>query len=230
VRPISQAVEAAEEPKRSPRHGDMLADLRMVGDQVTQAVSVGVRLSLAWSEHRVTYTLVASDDEVAVLDGVQYLDGGPCVDAVNQARGIETTAPELMEEDPWRMFAQAASALGVGSTLTMPLTDHGRVLGSVNLYADSDHAFQGHHEELAEILGAWAPGALRQTDESFTARRLAQEPPRSLRAEGLVSRAVGMLAVRLGIDVTAADERLSEAAARAGITPHQLAEVLIRLA
>jgi GAF domain-containing protein len=229
VKPIAQAVEAAEEPKRSPRHGELLADLRTMTKQIQEIVSGTLRVSLVWSERRVTYTLVASDDEVAVLDGVQYLDGGPCVDAVEQARGIETTAPELMHDDPWRMFAQAAVALGVGSTLTMPLTDHGRVLGSVNLYAASDHAFEGHHEELAEILGAWAPGALSKADASFTARRLAQEPPRSLRAEGLIGRAVGLLAVRHGVDVAAADERLSEAAARAGITPHQLAEVLIRL-
>lgn len=200
-----------------------------MAQQIQQVVPGGVRLSLARSEHRVTFTLVASHDEVAVLDGVQYLDGGPCVDAVAQSRGIETTAPELMDEDPWRMFAQAALALGVGSTLTMPLTDHGRVLGSVNLYAASDHAFEGHHEELAEILAGWAPGALSRTDASFTARRLTQEPPRSLRAEGLIGRAVGLLAVRLGIDVAAAEDRLTEAAARAGITPHQLAEVLIRL-
>ena len=103
------------------------------------------------------------------------------------------------------------------------------VVGSVNLYGASGKAFEDHHEELAEMLGGWAPGAVRNADLSFNTRAMAEQAPQSLRAEGLITRAIGMIVVRQGTDVTTAQELLDTAANRAGIRPEQLAEALIQL-
>ena len=229
VRPIPQTIETATELDRNLGDGEVLSGLQSVGDEVSRLVPECIGLSLAWLEHGVTFTLTATDDDIAALDAVQYLDGGPCLDAVRDGHGIETTRPDLLGEDPWRLFAEATAAHGVHSTLTLPLTDEGRIVGSVNLYGATADCFDGHHEELARILGASAAGAIRNADLSFSTRRQAEESPDRLRAEEVTSKAAGVLAVRLEVDVETAQERLRDAARRAGIPTHRLAEAVIRL-
>jgi GAF domain-containing protein len=229
MKPMAQSIEVARAIDRYAGEGDTLAHLEAVGDEVQQVVPDCIGMSLAWTEHGVTFTVEASDEEIAHLDGVQYLDGGPCVTAVDHAIGIGTTESELLSEDSWQLFAQISAARGVRSTLTMPLTEEGQVVGSVNLYARTPTAFDGHHDELAHILGAWAPGAVRNSDLSFSTRRLAEEAPERLRAEGAVAKAVGLLAVRQETDMSVARTRLERAAQRAGVTLAQLATALVTL-
>ena len=229
MRPIPQSIEAARELEHYLGDSDVLVHLQSVTNQVQDLVPDCIGLSLAWNEHGITFTLVATDEEIAAMDAVQYLDGGPCVSALERRHGIETTSDELLGEDPWRLFAQVTAARGVRSTLTMPITDHGQVVGSVNLYGGSDRAFEGHHEDLARILGAWAPGAIRNSDLAFSTRKVAERAPRQLRAQGAVSKAVGMLAELLRIGVDEAEQRLEDAARRAGLTPAQFARALIEL-
>jgi GAF domain-containing protein len=229
MKPIDQTVEAVGLASRYTDETDLLSALQELGDKVQELVPDCVGLSLAWAEHGVTFTLVASEEEIAVLDAVQYLDGGPCVDAVHTGRGIATGAASPLEEEEWRLFAQATAAAGVRSTLSFPMVDAAGVVGSVNLYGASGRAFEDHHEELAEILGGWAPGAVRNADLSFETRRLAEQAPQTLRAQSLITRAIGLIVVRQGTDVTTAHELLDTAATRAGIRPEQLAEALLQL-
>ncbi len=229
MKPIPETIETAVELDRTLGDGEVLSGLQSLGDEVSRVVPECIGLSLAWLEEGVTFTLAATDEDIAALDGVQYLDSGPCVDSISAGHGIETTSPELMSEDPWRLFAEATAAYGVHSTLTLPLTDEGRVVGTVNLYGGTAHCFEGHHEQLAQILGASAPEAVRNADLSFSTRRQAEQSPERLRAEAETNRAVGVLAARLGMDVATAEERLRDAALRADIPVHQLATAVIRL-
>jgi GAF domain-containing protein len=229
MRPIEQTVEAVGLVSRYAGETDLLKALQDLGDKVQELVPDCVGLSIAWAEHGVTFTLVASEEEIAVLDAIQYFDGGPCVDAVHTGRGIETGVTSPLEEEQWRLFAQATAAAGIRSTLSLPMVDAVGVVGSVNLYGASGNAFEDHHEELAEMLGGWAPGAVRNADLSFNTRAMAEQAPQSLRAEGLITRAIGMIVARQGTDVTTAHELLHAAANLAGIRPEQLAEALIQL-
>ncbi len=229
MRPIEQTVEAVTHVSRRSGEGDLLTALQRLADEVQLLVPDCTGMSIAWQEHEVTFTLVASDEEIAVLDAIQYFDGGPCVEAVHTGQGIETGGVDPLSEEHWRLFAQATAVAGVRSTLTIPLTAAHRVIGSVNLYGASRNAFEGQHEELADVLGGWAPGAVRNADLSFTTRQLAEQAPQALRAQGLINRAVGMIVVHHGVDVTTAHDLLHRAATRAGIRPEQLADALIRL-
>ena len=229
MRPITQTVEAITLVSRDADESDLLTVLQDLADKVEELVPDCVGLSIAWADHGVTFTLVASDEEIAVLDGLQYFDGGPCVDALRTRTGIETGVESPLEEEQWRLFAQATAAVGIRSTLTIPLVDALGVVGSVNLYGASGRTFEDQHEELAELLGGWAPGAVSNADLSFTTRTLAEQAPQTLRAEGMITRAVGMIVVHRGTDVTTAHELLDTAAHRAGIRPEQLAEALVQL-
>jgi GAF domain-containing protein len=104
---------------------------------------------------------------------------------------------DLLDEEQWRLFSQATAAAGVATALSLPIVREGRVLAGINLYAGSEDAFDGHHEELAGLAGGWAAGAVANADLSFSTRlQAAEAPPRA---------------------------RVRQAAARAGITEGQAA-------
>jgi hypothetical protein len=229
VKPIPQTVEAAEFLSRFEDDVDILSDLQRTADKVRSVVPDCLGMSIAWLDHGVAFTLVATDEEIAVLDAVQYLAGGPCVESAHQGQGLGATAEDLFDEDAWRLFAQATSAKGVKSSLTIPLTRIGRMVGSANLYAGSDRAFEGHEDALAQILGGEVSGVVRNADLAFATRRTAEEAPGHLEHQTSVSTAVGIIAETQKLTLEAAAVRLEEAAKRAGITVERFARALIHL-
>ena len=130
-----------------------------------------------------------------------------------------------MNESLWHDFARATAAKGVASTLSLPILHTGRVVGTVNLYAASDGAFGGRHREIADVFGAWAPGAVTNADLSFRTRHQAEGASDKVRMEV----AVGMLMEVEGLDAEAARELLRQAARRAGVAPEELAASLLEV-
>lgn len=109
----------------------------------------------------------------------------------------------------------------------LPILDDDRVAGSVNLYASQPHAFDDHHQQLALILDAWAPGAITDADMRFETRLAAQRAPEILREQMLVAQAVGTVIAAEGIDPDTAQDLLEAAAARAGLAPVDLARLVL---
>ena len=133
---VNGAVEPTPETEKAfaelARYGGIgLLDLVLdMGRQAKRIVPQCVGLSLGLFEEGLTFTLQASTDEIAALDAIQYLDGGPCVDAAHNNETIQTTLEDAIDEDRWHMFARASSAAGVASSLTLPLLRAGRVVGA----------------------------------------------------------------------------------------------------
>jgi hypothetical protein len=96
-------------------------------------------------------------------------------------------------------------------------------MGTVNLYAGSPRAFVGHHEEMADLFGAWAAGAVANADLSFMTRRTAEEAPGRVREAVIIDTAVGVLAASQGVDIDTAERRLRTAAQHAGVSVGELA-------
>ncbi len=225
--PIPQTSEAIEEFGPFAEGEDLLARLTEMSRRVREIVPDCVGLSLASRQHGVTFTLVASDSFIAALDGLQYLDDGPCVTAVDEERVVQFPDEKILGEEAWQLFSRGTAAASVASTLTLPLVVGDEVKGSVNLYAASADAFTGKHEEIAEAVGGWAPGAVANADLTFSTRRTAQDAPRLLFEEMRLQVAIGILVGTWGISVEAATERLRDAAVRAGIDETAMARIII---
>jgi GAF domain-containing protein len=200
--------------------------LLAMGRKAREIVPECVGLSLALLDDGLTLTLVATSDEIAALDAVQYLDGGPCVEAALEGETINVDAHDITTEHEWRLYAQATAAAGVASSLTLPVERGGRVVGSINLYAATPRAFEGHHDELGEALGASALNAVVNADLSFSTRLEAVQAPARLADQDDVDIALGIIAASQDVDIPTAQERLRQAAARAGITEGQAARAL----
>lgn len=205
----------------------LAASLLQMGRRAQEIVPECVGLSLGLLEEDLTLTLVASSAEIAFLDAVQYLDGGPCVEAAHDDRVVDVDIPQMVTEGDWQLYARASAAAGVAASLTLPILRAGTVVGSVNMYASAPDAFAGHHEELADALGVSARNAITNADLGFSTRLEAAQGPERLADQYDMDVALGLIAESHKVDITMARERLRQAAARAGITQGQAARALL---
>ena len=206
---------------------DLTAALQDQMSQAQRVVPELVGVSLASTAEGLTFTFVASSDLVATLDGLQYLDGGPCLEAVQRGEPLEVPDADALDEAQWALFSRAESAAGVEATLSMPVLTADEVTGGVNLYASRVGAFRGHYEQLAEIFGAWAAGAVSNADMSFRTRLDAVKTPARLEALDDIAKAVGVVAATQGVSTSEARTRLERAGALAGIAPENLARAVL---
>jgi GAF domain-containing protein len=205
----------------------LMQRLRAASDQVKALVPECVGLSLAYLESGVALTLVATDEDIAMLDAVQYVSGGPCVDGALDREVLEFNSDDLIDEDSWLHFAQATAAASIQATLTLPIIAKDTVVGSVNLYAASPNAFAGLHGQIAEIFNAWAPGAVMNADLTFRTRAAAEATPQRLTDDKHLDMAVGILMARHFLDADEARDRLQDAARRAGVSEAALVAGII---
>lgn len=229
MEPIDETTETVDE--YGPfTDGDLLQQLRDRGTQVEALVPDCVGMTLSSRVHDVILTLVATSEKLAVLDAIQYLSGGPCVDALKSDRVITYPAgDDVLDEQHWHDFARASAAAAVASTLTLPVLTGGAVTATINLYAASAHAFDGQHEEIARIFDAWAPGAVTNADLTFSTRLAAEQTPGRLREDVDTAVALGIVARGRSCDLDEARELLEDAALRAGVREADLAAVIVEI-
>jgi len=228
MEPIPESAEVLAELEAAGGHG-LTDQIRALAALVQRVVPHCTGMSLSLRTEGLTLTLVATDAEIAALDGIQYLEGGPCVDALSQDRRLRTDdLTGRMDEEAWRVFATAAAAAGVLSTLSFPMRDaRGQVLGGVNLYASIPHAFTGHEAAVTEMLGGWAGDAMANADLAFATRLDAERAAEHLAERDVVSQAIGMLSVLDDVSPDTARERLTSAAAQAGVSMTDLARTIL---
>ncbi len=186
-----------------------------------------VGLTLTFVQDEVSFTWVATDLDSAALDAIQYLEGGPGVAAAKQGAVVTDSDDDPVDERAWHAFAQASARAGVSSTLSIPLMTSDRVYGGLNLYGSTPGAFDGHHEELAALYGGWAGGAVTNADLTFTTLARARTAPRVLADATSSNVAVGVIMAAHGVPEYAARHLLGEAAARAGVSVGQVADILL---
>lgn len=222
----------------TPETSDALQEFAKYGDtglltifhrmtvEVKRVVPTCVGLSLALVADKLTFTAVATDDPVAGRDAVQYLDGGPCAQPVEDGQTRAFHPMEVLDERAWQLFAAATSSAGVASTLSLPILAGQEVVAGVNLYASTADAFDGHHEELADICDASAASAVTNADLTFSTRQAAARAADQIRDEHAVSLAIGILVSADLLPPEDASTRLRRSAERAGISQSQAARFI----
>jgi GAF domain-containing protein len=206
---------------------DLVADLTSQAERARSVVPGLLGVSVAVLREGLTFTFVATQEVIAVLDALQYLDGGPCVQAARENNEVSLEDADALNEDAWLLFGRAGAMAGIQATLSLPITKSGQVVGSVNLYAREDHAFDGRREALAVIFGAWADGAVANADLTFSTRQQATKALATLEAIARIDNAVGVIIATQGVGAAEAKRRLEAAAALAGVPALSIAEAIL---
>jgi GAF domain-containing protein len=174
------------------------------------------------------FTVTATPADIASLDAIQYLDGGPCVAAAATREPI--LVDDVLDEPRWQMYSQAAAATGVRSSMSLPIPRAGDVPpGALNLYASDPHAFHGTQAQLAALFGVHVTELVENADLSFMTREFARELPQRLDDYEHLNQAAGVLMSMHGWDADHARERIRYAATRAGVTPRDVAKIVMIL-
>jgi len=226
-------VEPIPETRNALRHlalqgEDTLAgQLNKVTARLDSEVPGVVAFSVGVARHDIILTYVSTRHEANVLDGVQYVDDGPCQLAARTGDIVSVDHEGLLDEGRWQLFAQSGAARGILSTLSLPVMDGDRVIGGVNLYGSRSDTFASRVEDVASIVGGWATGAVSNADLSFTTRLEAARAPQRLEDLQTINEAVSILVDSKGVTSTMARSKLHEAAAQAGIPVVTLALMVI---
>lgn len=205
---------------------DLVAAVAGASERVVAEVPSCLGFSYCLAAEDLTFTVVATSSDAAVLDGAQYVDDGPCLEAAREESVVEL--PDVLDEVRWQRFAQTAAARGVRSSLSLPVLEDGELVGTVNFYAAEPGAFVGHEVRLAEIVGASAGVAITNADLPFRSRDHAVASPARLEDLVVVERAIGALAQSRHVDIEQARELLHDAARRAGVEDADLARSMLR--
>jgi hypothetical protein len=190
----------------------------MMARRAQQIVPEVVGLSLELVDDGLTFTLTASSDEIARIEAVASPD-----DPSMAGEPMDEGAPDLLDERQWSLYARATAWRGISSSLSLSITERDHIIGDVNLYAATPHAFAGHYEELARALGASAAGAVADADLAFNSRLEAALAPSRLADQNDIDRAVGVIAAGQAVDIETARALLRDTARRAGMTEAEAA-------
>lgn len=204
---------------------DLLQPLQRQAERVVELVPSCVGLSVSMLEEGLTFTWMATQDRVRVLDAAQFLADGPCEVAAYQ--GEEVEIPDLLDERQWQLLALASAAQGVRSSLSMPLRGPNGLLGSLNLYGSEPRTFSGHERHLAQMFGADVEAAVANADLSMMSRRRAESSLSVLQQRDIIDLATGILADRDGIPLAEARRKLYDAAARAEAPVEAIADLVV---
>ena len=174
------------------------------------------------------FTVTATSDDISALDATQYLAGGPCTDAAAAPDAV--AVDDVLDERRWLLYAQAAAAHGVRSSLSLPLRGSGDTpFGALNLYASEPEAFHGKQALVAELFGARVNELVANADLAFMTREFARELPQRLDEHEQVNQAVGVLMGLHGWTEAQARERLDFAAAHADTSRANVARMVMVL-
>ena len=205
-----------------------------LGDELGQAATTTQRiapdcvgLTLTFAQGDLSFTWVANDLDAAAPDPPQSLEGRHSPRSVDRPGDRAETAGDPVDERAWQAYAAASARSGVSSTLSIPLMSKGTVYGEVDLYGCTPSAFDGHHEELAALYGGWAGGAVTNADLSFATMARARTAPAVLAELTSSHMAVGMIMAAQDLTESAARHTLAAVAARAGVSPGAVADILL---
>lgn len=205
---------------------DLVAAVVGAGALVVAEVPSCLGFSYCLASEDLTFTVVSTSADAALMDAAQYLEDGPCLEAGRDDTVVRVE--DVLDEGRWQQFAQTAAARGVRSSLSLPVLEDGSVVGTVNFYAALPGAFVGHEVRLAAIVGASAGVAITNADLAFRSRDDAVSALARLDDLAVVDQAIGVLAHTRHLGIDEARALLHDAARRAGLEDAVLARSMVR--
>ena len=152
-------------------------------------------------------------------------DEGPCRDAIRHR--VQVVVTDLTEtHDRWPRFTPKALELGFRAALACPLRLRDDVVGALNLFRATAGPFR---EEVAwaQALADVATIGLLQERTIAEADRRAEQLQFALESRVVIEQAKGIVAERLGVDMTAAFQLIRDHARRHNMRLRDLSEAIV---
>ena len=170
----------------------------------------------------------AFDGQMAMdADELQYERGyGPCVDAGRA--GQVFLVEDMRYEQRWPDYAEHVAALGVRSSLSVPLPFQGVTIGALNNYASTPGSFGEADVAVGQEVAAWVALAVGNADMmARTVEELAGMRA-AMASRAVIEQAKGILMERKKFTEDQAFTALTRASQNTNIKLRDVADELVR--
>jgi GAF domain-containing protein len=171
--------------------------------------------------------IAASSEAVKLIDERQLEDGdGPVISALDLATGML----EVNDEDAdgrWPRYGPFMRSIGFKSVCVVPLRTKLEVVGALNVYCRERHTFLESRMEWFSTLAAGAASAIGNSRSSAELLTLTQQLQTALDSRIIIEQSKGIIAAKLGVDISEAFELLRGYSRSEGRSIHKVAEDII---
>jgi GAF domain-containing protein len=137
-------------------------------------------------------TVASSGPLAAQLDESQYAAGrGPCMAAAE--RGEPVVVADTRRDSDWPNYADAADALGVRASVSVPLRADKDVSAALNIYGSNPDQFDADSVNEAVELAHFAGIVLTNVDQYFRAKMHAEQMEGAMRTRAVIEQAKGIV-------------------------------------
>jgi GAF domain-containing protein len=160
------------------------------------------------------FTAAHDGDMALAADELQYERGhGPCMDAGRG--GVVLRVDDMLTEQRWPDYVSRVTAVGVRSSLSVPLPYQGSSIGALNVYSSVPGAFAvpealAAGTEVAEVVAV----AVANADAHARLDEQTQHMRRAMESRAVIEQAKGVLMAQRQVDAEEAFEVLREASQR----------------
>jgi GAF domain-containing protein len=167
-------------------------------------------------------THACTDDFAVALDRMQHSTGeGPCFTSITTKKVVRADVEELRSR--WPAFMALAEPEGLRDSMSAPLIVHGESVGSLNLYSQKEHAFDGSSEELVTLFASLAGMIVLNYLLYSTRGELVEQLYEALESRAGIDIAKGILVERMGLSADEAFDHLRKESQRRNIKLHTVA-------
>ena len=182
--------------------------LGRVAELAKQSIPGAAEVSVTLMQDSHVSSVVFTGPLAAHLDERQYESGfGPCMDAA--LSGLTVTIEDTSADAAYADFGRAAARQGITHTMSIGLPVARQTIGALNIYGDTEAAFDEGTRELATGFASYAAVALANAGVYASTATLAANLQRALQSRGVIDQAKGILIGRHGISADDAFEMLS---------------------
>jgi GAF domain-containing protein len=171
-----------------------------------------VSITVLTQEPGQTARTAAATHEVAItIDVDQYNAGeGPCMEAARERHLVRVNVSEA--RDRWPTFAHSAARAGMLSYLSAPLLldDETPVLGALNIYGQTQNAFDPLDEAIVTLFTAAASAAIANARRYVRAHELATHMKAALTSRAEIEQAKGVIMAQRGVTAQEAFQLMIE--------------------
>jgi GAF domain-containing protein len=155
--------------------------------------SEATSITLIRREH--SFTAAFAGQVAMDADELQYERGyGPCMDAARA--GQVFVVHDMGAEDRWPDYARHVAALGVRSSLSVPLPFQDAVIGALNNYSTKVGAFGDDDLALGKEVAAWVAVAVGNAHHAARSVEDLADMQAAMVARGVIEQAKGILMER----------------------------------
>ncbi|MBG6105659.1 GAF and ANTAR domain-containing protein [Micromonospora vinacea] len=166
--------------------------LQRVAELAKRVLPVPVEVSVTLVRGGTGHTAAFTHELALDLDERQYAQGsGPCLAAA--AGGDILSVPDITAEDRWPDWAERGRKAGVGSSVSIGMPIQEAVVGALNVYARTPHAFDDDTVAVLETFAAYAAVALANAQLYESTANLARQMQDAMASRAVIEQAKGII-------------------------------------